>query len=336
MRKLKNGSKILTSPKLTLRYSTTFQADKKNSRRIPIPYNPKYTKGLDKVFKDLGNPKDKVDTLEKSGIYEISCNDCDKTYIGQTRRPIKTRFKEHIAHLKYGRLDKSCVAEHMFNHNHNTHITNLKLVKQVNNIRKLDAYESLEIFKNSNRVMNKDNGPIPYSPLYSLFKSVSGSIEEMLARLEEFQTMLYFVTQDRIDYNDILTSIPNYGVEFDQICNKIDTLESLISHIQSNLDQLEHEIEKAETELGCTETSAIKVTNIFTPLFELRVRTLVPELLCYKCLDARRTRIILFGVITSAAQELQYRLSQNFQAISRYLGYLTFEKNLKKLGGKAL
>ena len=160
--------------------------DKKNSRRIPIPYNPKYTKGLDKVFKDLGfesvyqsgsklgnllgNPKDKVDTLEKSGIYEISCNDCDKTYIGQTRRPIKTRFKEHIAHLKYGMLDKSCVAEHMFNHNHNTHITNLKLVKQVNNIRKLDAYESLEIFRNSNIVMNKENGHIPYSPLYSLVK----------------------------------------------------------------------------------------------------------------------------------------------------------------------
>ena len=78
--------------------------------------------------------------------------------------------KEWLCDLKYGRLDKSCVAEHMFNHNHNTHITNLKLVKQVNNIRKLDAYESLEIFKNSNRVMNKDNGPIPYSPLYSLVK----------------------------------------------------------------------------------------------------------------------------------------------------------------------
>ncbi|KAJ8958672.1 hypothetical protein NQ318_016397 [Aromia moschata] len=60
---------------------------------------------IDKRF--LGNPKDKLDNNEKSGIYEISCKDCDQKYIGQTKRSILTRFKEHMAHLKYDRTEKS-------------------------------------------------------------------------------------------------------------------------------------------------------------------------------------------------------------------------------------
>ncbi|KAJ8959219.1 hypothetical protein NQ318_022481 [Aromia moschata] len=55
-----------------------------------------------------------INNNEKSGIYEISCKDCDQKYIGQTKRSILTRFKEHMAHLKYGRTEKSCVAQHAF------------------------------------------------------------------------------------------------------------------------------------------------------------------------------------------------------------------------------
>lgn len=40
------------------------------------------------------------------------------TYIGQTRRCVSARFKEHIAHFKYNRLDKSSVVENMINNNH--------------------------------------------------------------------------------------------------------------------------------------------------------------------------------------------------------------------------
>ncbi|KAJ8952665.1 hypothetical protein NQ318_020980 [Aromia moschata] len=117
----------------------------------------------------LGNPKDKINNNEKSGIYEISCKDCDQKYIGQTKRSILTRFKEHMAHLKYGRTEKSCVAQHAFDNNHRIDINNLKLIRNVTNSRQLDAFESLEIIK-CNNSMNKDNGPIPTSPLFALIK----------------------------------------------------------------------------------------------------------------------------------------------------------------------
>ncbi|KAJ8980916.1 hypothetical protein NQ317_011557 [Molorchus minor] len=115
------------------------------------------------------NPKDTIGVNDRSGIYEMSCKDCNLKYVGQTRRSILTRFKEHMAHLKYGRTDKSSVAQHAFDNNHRIDINNLKLIRNVTNNRQLDAFESLEIVKCKNR-MNSDNGPIPNSPLYWLVR----------------------------------------------------------------------------------------------------------------------------------------------------------------------
>ncbi|KAJ8972783.1 hypothetical protein NQ317_009236 [Molorchus minor] len=95
---------------------------------------------------------------------------------------------------------------------------------------------------------------------------ISKSVDDMLARLEEFQTMLTFIKQDEKDSSDILNSIPNYKNDFDAMCNTIDRLENLMTHIKINLDKLDDDLERAETELGYNEPKK-KVTNLFTPLF---------------------------------------------------------------------
>lgn len=170
-----------------IRSSTTFQNNVDNSKLISIPYEPHLTRGLKKIFKDvgmtvvyksgnkikqlLGNPKDKIGTNEKSGIYEISCIDCDQKYVGQTKRSILTRFKEHMAHLKYGRTEKSAVAQHAFENDHRINMNNLKLIRNVTDPRQLDAFESLEISK-CKKLMNNDSGPIPYSTLFKLVDRV--------------------------------------------------------------------------------------------------------------------------------------------------------------------
>jgi hypothetical protein len=87
---------------------------------VTLPYIPALTKGLERIFRSLdlnvaytagtslqsllGNPK--VNRNEKSGIYEINCKDCNQKYIGQSKRLIITRFKEHMAHRKFGRFEK--------------------------------------------------------------------------------------------------------------------------------------------------------------------------------------------------------------------------------------
>lgn len=88
----------------------------------------------------------------------------------------------------------------------------------------------------------------------------------MLARLEEFQTMVSFVKQDGTDSNDILTSLPDYKTDLEEMFKKIDTMESLVTHMKNNLDKLEDDVEKAEIEFGINDPKK-KVASIFSPLF---------------------------------------------------------------------
>ena len=42
---------------------------------------------------------DKIDKLDKSGVYKLTCHDCDAFYINQTSRSFKTRYSEHVRAL---------------------------------------------------------------------------------------------------------------------------------------------------------------------------------------------------------------------------------------------
>jgi hypothetical protein len=156
----------------------------RNIKRISIPHWPKITNHMKKTFKKqkieiittsseykiknkLGTTKDKKEVTEKSGIYQINCatRGCNALYIGQTRRAIAARFNEHEKATKSEHMDKSSVAKHMImkddgkkrSYKHKFTKENLKVVKPVNNFRKLDAYESIYLFKNrDNPLMNNE------------------------------------------------------------------------------------------------------------------------------------------------------------------------------------
>jgi len=106
----------------------------------------------------LGNTKDKVNETEKSGIYQIQCENCEKCYIGQTRRNIGIRFKEHIRNIKNQETNKSPIAEHVLEENHN--IQTIQLLKQVNNYQELNIREAIEMSKNKNNLLNWDLNPL--------------------------------------------------------------------------------------------------------------------------------------------------------------------------------
>ena len=46
----------------------------------------------------LVHPKDKTDP--KEGMYKIDCKGCDKKYVGETKRKLKVRVKEHQSSSK--------------------------------------------------------------------------------------------------------------------------------------------------------------------------------------------------------------------------------------------
>lgn len=96
-------------------------------------------------------------------------------------------------------------------------------------------------------------------------KPVHHLIELLLTRLEEFHILLLVIQKDQTNCSNI-SSLLSYSKEFNSLCDKIDQVETMMTHMKSNLEKLEEDINKAEADLGFREAS-IKVTNLFTPLF---------------------------------------------------------------------
>lgn len=171
-------------------FSQNSKNESNNAKRVSFSYIPSITNQMRNAFEKeniqivysnngklkniLGSTKDMTPTREQSGIYEISCDDCDAKYIGQTKRNIEIRFKEHKRHIKNKHISCSSVAAHVFAscnadtppHRIGTFEESIRLLKNIHNDRKLDAYESFYI-ANAPNAMNSDNGKIT-SPLFFL------------------------------------------------------------------------------------------------------------------------------------------------------------------------
>lgn len=105
----------------------------------------------------LNSGKRKMSENESSGIYGISCMGCDKQYIGQTKRRIETREKEHTAAMRSRQKEKSSVARHCLEEGHVK--GEIQLIKRINEQVKLDAYESMYIARTDD-LMNTGEPPI--------------------------------------------------------------------------------------------------------------------------------------------------------------------------------
>ena len=48
----------------------------------------------------------------------VNCKDCDASYVGQTKRKLNTRIKEHINNIKLDFSKHSVISEHITHCNH--------------------------------------------------------------------------------------------------------------------------------------------------------------------------------------------------------------------------
>lgn len=169
------------------RYSTFYEIQEEplEKPRISLPFHSIATPRLQRIFNEhervvvhktkntlhmlLGSAKDKIPPLQRSGIYEIKCqDDCDFVYYGMTVRNPTVRLAEHLYQFKKGNMEKSSVAKHLLQYNHFTNITKLKLVKEVNNKQHMECIEAIHIRKNMQKnLMNGDLGNV-YTPLMKL------------------------------------------------------------------------------------------------------------------------------------------------------------------------
>lgn len=101
----------------------------------------------------LRNSTNETDPLDKQGVYKLTCS-CKHSYIGQTGRKIKTRFREHIRDynkkLKQpGATPESNFANHIFNNKCTPrHIRQtVELLHLQHKGRRLNVLENMEIYK---------------------------------------------------------------------------------------------------------------------------------------------------------------------------------------------
>jgi hypothetical protein len=105
--------------------------EQKQQKWITFTYTRNYIRKITQLFKDtnlkiafkttstLNNSltnKQKINIYEQSGIYKITGRSCYKVYIGQTRRSLKTIYKEHLRNIK--NKDDSAFVQHILNTGH--------------------------------------------------------------------------------------------------------------------------------------------------------------------------------------------------------------------------
>ena len=95
-----------------------------------------------------------------------------KSPLDKQEGKFNTRFKEHQAHLKFGRKEKSAIAAHSIETGHIFNSDNLKLLKNIVKPKYLNAWETYFIEScNKNYLLNNEDGPILNSKLINLIAS---------------------------------------------------------------------------------------------------------------------------------------------------------------------
>lgn len=121
-----------------------------------------------KIINRLNNTKIMKTTHEKSGIYSISCEDCEAIYVGETGRSLNIRYKEHI------KDQKSKVYRHMMINGHNMPMNNMKLLKQLTKCSSNAIYENMyidRIKENDELLCLNGQTELSFDPIYKQIRN---------------------------------------------------------------------------------------------------------------------------------------------------------------------
>ncbi|KYN11190.1 hypothetical protein ALC57_16658 [Trachymyrmex cornetzi] len=84
---------------------------------------------LNKLNCFIKTHKDPLPNMAKKHIvYKINCNNCDASYVGQTKRKLKTRITEHRNDIRKSNNNYSVVTRYRLEHGHDFDLENIEIV----------------------------------------------------------------------------------------------------------------------------------------------------------------------------------------------------------------
>jgi len=140
---------------LTIPYACNVSNDIKRIVKNFVDVRFTIPKNLDNIIKRGKNRLNDQQVTEV--LYKINCNDCDKVYIGQTKRHLVTRIKEHKNNIKNLSGNFSIVTDHRLSFHHNFDWDNSNILHKERNKKKRDIAEMFFIKKFNNTInLQKD------------------------------------------------------------------------------------------------------------------------------------------------------------------------------------
>jgi len=116
--------------------------------------------------------KDKIPKLNKTEVvYQIKCKNCDFSYIGQTKRHLNTRIKEHKNNIKIHESNHSVVSKHRVEFKHDFDWDNPTILHTEKHTKKRELAEMFYIKKTNNTLnaqKDTDNLNIIYDKVIGL------------------------------------------------------------------------------------------------------------------------------------------------------------------------
>jgi hypothetical protein len=112
----------------------------------------------------------KSNITKDSGIYQLKCNTCKHSYIGQSGGPVTTRYKEHLRYIK-NKNPTSAYAAHILNNRHEFGSTKetLKLLKLCTKCTRMNCWESLFMhIPYKNNILISEQQVTDTNPLFDL------------------------------------------------------------------------------------------------------------------------------------------------------------------------
>jgi len=129
---------------------------------------------LNKMDNIIKVHKDHTEHMHKSNIvYKIHCNNCDASYVGQTKRQLKTRIQEHFNNIKLDKSRHSVITQHILESNHSFNWNDIKILDSEPNYNRRLISEMLHIKEQTNGINLKKDTEFLDESYFNLLDTLS-------------------------------------------------------------------------------------------------------------------------------------------------------------------
>jgi len=88
-------------------------------------------------------------------VHKIHYKDCGVSYVGQTKRQIKTKIKQHRNNIRMDEIRHSIITDHILNHQHTFDWNIIKIMDSESNYNKRLISEMLHIKDKKNSINSR-------------------------------------------------------------------------------------------------------------------------------------------------------------------------------------